>query len=395
MMIYYNEPHEFTRPEFELAMTIANQIAPGVERKRAEARLLENEERLRLATQAGKVGVWDWEIRKNRIEWTDAIYEMHGLHRGEFDGTVEAFSSLVHPDDRAAVRGALERSLSTGESYEAEFRTVRPDGETRWLYTNARVMSDADGPYRLIGATSDITERVRAESARRENEIMQRLVEAQESERQRIARDLHDHLGQKMTGLRFKIESALSKTNEIPELQELLDEIQESALQIDHDIGFLSWELRPTELDTLGLDDALGSFVREWSAQYAINAQFHSNLSEIARHGRLSNAIEMNLYRIAQEGLNNVMKHANASNVSVLLQYRRDSLVLIIEDDGQGLSDNFYMNAGKSNGSFGLIGMHERAALLKGTFEIESRPGKGTTLITTVPLYKVFASAVA
>ena len=396
MMIYFDQPHEFTNSEFELAMTVANQVAPGVERKQAEAKLLENEERLRLATQAGKVGVWDWDIRQDRIEWTDAIYEMHGLDRGGFNGTVEAFSALIHPDDRSKVREAIERALSSGESYQAEFRTVRPDGEVRWLFTSARVFRDVEGPYRLIGATSDITERVKVESARRENEIMQRLVNAQEAERQRIARDLHDHLGQKMTGLRFKIESALSRSNDNPDLQALLDEIQESALQIDHDIGFLSWELRPTELDTLGLDDALSSFVREWSGQYAINAEFHSNISDIrAQHGRLSRTIETNLYRIAQEGLNNILKHANAKNVSVLLQYRRDSLVLIVEDDGQGIAEDVRSEARKGNGSFGLIGMHERAALLKGTFEIESRPGKGTTLITTVPLYKVFAGAAA
>ena len=394
LMTYFDKPHAFTEAEFELAMTVANQIAPGVERRRNEARLIENEERLRLATQAGKVGVWDWDIKANRVEWTEALYEIHGLRKDEFAGTVEGFAGLIHPEDRSKVQESIERSLKTGEPYNSEFRTVRPDGELRWLITNARVLMDESGPYRLIGATADITERVRAESSRRENEIMQRLVEAQESERQRIARDLHDHLGQKMTGLRFKIESAMSKAQYEPELQSLLDEIQESALQIDQDIGFLSWELRPTELDTLGLDDALASFVREWSSQYAISAQFHSNLSEIrSQRGRLSRTIETNLYRIAQEGLNNIMKHANARNVSVLLQYRRDSLVLIVEDDGSGLPEGYNSNVGKSNGSFGLIGMHERAALLKGTFEIESRAGSGTTLIITVPLFKVLAGA--
>jgi hypothetical protein len=129
-------------------------------------------------------------------------------------------------------------------------------------------------------------------------------------------------------------------------------------------------------LDTLGLDDALASFIREWSSQYAIKAQFHSNLTDIrSQRGRLSRTIETNFYRIAQEGLNSIMKHANAKNVSVLLQYRKDSLVLITEDDGSGLPEGYNFNAGKSNGSFGLIGMHESASLLKGTFEIESRPG--------------------
>jgi signal transduction histidine kinase len=102
-------------------------------------------------------------------------------------------------------------------------------------------------------------------------------------------------------------------------------------------------------LDTLGLDDALASFIREWSSQYAIKAQFHSNLTDIrSQRGRLSRTIETNFYRIAQEGLNNIMKHANAKNVSVLLQYRKDSLVLIIEDDGSACPKAIILTRGRA-----------------------------------------------
>ena len=106
LMVYFNRPHAFTESEFEMAMTVGNQIAAGVERKRTERKLLENEERLRLATQTGNVGVWDWDVRGDHVAWTDAVYSIHGLPVGAFDGRVETFADRVHPEDRELVSKA-------------------------------------------------------------------------------------------------------------------------------------------------------------------------------------------------------------------------------------------------------------------------------------------------
>ncbi len=236
---------------------------------------------------------------------------------------------------------------------------------------------------------ANVSERKAAERSRRQTEIMQRIVEAQEAERRKIARDLHDHLGQKMTALRLRIESISDRAADGNGNSTAIEEVRAAASQVDRDIGFLSWELRPTELEELGLEDALRSFVGEWSDQYGVQAEFQASRSAApAVSSRLPNAVETNLYRIAQEALNNILKHANATNVNVLLQAQQDTITLIIEDNGVGFENIHQSDAGTGPGNrqLGLIGMRERAALLKGTIEIDSKPeGGGTTILVRVP----------
>jgi PAS domain S-box-containing protein len=148
--------------------------------RRAEEALRESEERFRLASIAGRVGVWDWNIVTNAVSWSDSLYEIHGVPRGEFAGTVEAFASLVHPDDRALVNDALQRTLAEDIPYDVEFRSVRPDGRLMWIYTHATVERDQNGrPIRMLGGTLDITRRKEAELALRQSE-------------DQMARDLED-----------------------------------------------------------------------------------------------------------------------------------------------------------------------------------------------------------
>ncbi|MGH7827324.1 MAG: PAS domain S-box protein [Candidatus Binatia bacterium] len=130
----------------------------------------DSEERLRLATQTGKVGVWDWDIARNHISWTDSLYLIHGVAPDDFDATVEGFAALVHPEDREFVSTAINRTLDEDVPYDLEFRAVRPDGEVIWLFTNAVVVRDGGRPIRMLGATVDITQRKRAELAVRESE---------------------------------------------------------------------------------------------------------------------------------------------------------------------------------------------------------------------------------
>ncbi len=172
----------FPTPLFDASGKLSGAVDMLVDitdRKRAEEALRHNEERLRLATQTGKVGLWEWDIQANRISWTDSLYALHGLKRDEFAATVESFSSLVHPDDRERVAAALKRTLSDDAPYELEFRAVRPDGEIVWLYSNAIVVRDGGTPARLVGATFDITDRVLAEQALKESEARERAHAAQ------------------------------------------------------------------------------------------------------------------------------------------------------------------------------------------------------------------------
>jgi PAS domain S-box-containing protein len=500
-MVYYDRPHEFTDTEIELAVTVARQIAFGIERKITEQALRDNEERLQLATQTGKVGIWDWDIDADRMTWTDSLYVMNGIGRTEFDGTSAGFAKLVHPDDQDRVRSALYAALNGERPYDIEFRVARGDGSTVWLYTIATVVGtgkarrmigatvditdrkdaervserlaaivhssndaviskdlngiiqswnrgaqsvfgytsdeavgrsitmlipperiseegeilakihrgehiqhyetvrvtkdgtpldisltisplrDADG--KIIGASKiarDITERKRADQAIRTRETLERIVEAQEAERNRIARDLHDHLGQQMTGLRLKLESIKSFAAENTSVVDGIDQACHQALQIDTDISLLAWELRPVSLDSHGLSESLASFVREWGQSHGITAEFQC----VSQNGRLAPDIETNLYRIAQEALNNILKHADAREVSVTLNQNGREAVLVVEDDGRGFDPE--KTGSNSTGGLGLVGMRERATLLGGRLEIESHDGGGTAIYARIPI---------
>jgi PAS domain S-box-containing protein len=227
---------------------------------------------------------------------------------------------------------------------------------------------------------SELTERNQSEQSR--VALLRKIVRAQEDERKRIAREIHDHVGQQMTGLQLNLQILLDEYKEDSKLTRQLTGLQTIAKQIDSDVDFLAWELRPSVLDDIGLPAAMKQFVEDWSKQFNIPAEF--NL--IGLDGKkLLPEIEINLYRIGQEALNNTCKYAKANNASVSLQRVNGTVKLIIEDDGIGfdLSEKAVFT-GKDRG-MGLLGMKERAELVSGSIEIESSPGNGTTIYVRVP----------
>jgi signal transduction histidine kinase len=154
---------------------------------------------------------------------------------------------------------------------------------------------------------------------------------------------------------------------------------QWTAEQLDRQLDFFVGDLRPAALDDLGLETALSQFVREWSQNFGIRAEFHA----AGLNGRMDREVETHLYRISQEALNNVYKHADAQSVAVLLERRDSQLVLIIEDDGTGFQPE---RSDTKHKGLGLVGMQERAALIGGLMEIETAPGQGTAVYLQVPL---------
>lgn len=209
--------------------------------------------------------------------------------------------------------------------------------------------------------------------------LMQRVINTQEDERKRIARDIHDHMGQEMTALRLQLQTFREQLGNDSKLTEQFDKVMERAETLDATVDFIAWELRPAALEELGLEQALNNYVRNWSNQFKANAEVRAG---VPSDRRLALDIEVNLYRIAQEALNNIAKHAQASNVGILLDKLEDRIVLIIEDDGVGF--DLEEKANKAKG-LGLIGMGERAALVNGEIEIESAIGSGTTIYVRVP----------
>lgn len=226
----------------------------------------------------------------------------------------------------------------------------------------------------------EINEREIAEKHRLD--LLGRLVSSQEFERRRIARDLHDQMGQRLTALRLKIASLHETGQGTAEFTRRVTRLQEISEQLDSEVSFLAWELRPTTLDDLGLLEAVEAYVTEWSRHYEIPADFHSSGLPT---DRLDHEVETHLYRIAQEALNNIAKHADATRVTVLLERREGNISLIVEDDGKGFDQTKERSSRETGTGLGLIGMGERAVLIGGDIEVESAAGKGTTIFVRVP----------
>jgi len=214
--------------------------------------------------------------------------------------------------------------------------------------------------------------------------VLRTVVEAQEAERGRVARELHNEFSQKLAALSIgvkalgeKLPARSTSRLRVAGLLNIVDEIL-------RDMHTLVWKLRPPVLDDLGLLNALRRYTADWRKLSGIPVDFHSR----GLAGRvLPPQLEITLYRIAQEALTNVFKHAQAGRVSVLLEDKRDHVALIIEDDGRGFRIDKLSNDGAgSQGHVGVIDMRERAALVGGDMNIESTPGSGTTVFVRIPL---------
>lgn len=289
--------------------------------------------------------------------------------------------------------GALFVSATTDAGAaggECDVRTfVRRDGtrfDARYRAIELRTATDGVGHVHLVSRMSDERtgptasadrDQLRHSEAARVS-LLRRLVISQEEERRRLARDLHDHLGQRLTSLRLKVEGVRHATAGLPNVQALLTQADTLLAHVDRDLDFLSWELRPAALDDLGLQAVLDTYVREWSRHADVPARFHA---ERIADGHIAPEIEATLYRITQEALNNVAKHAHARSVGVVLEQRGSTMSLRVEDDGIGCDPSSV-----STTMMGLLSMRERASVVGGTLDVEPTAGGGTTVLVRVPL---------
>jgi signal transduction histidine kinase len=274
-------------------------------------------------------------------------------------------SDISHQLPEFDLQGDIQRVLERLERVSREVSTRDGKWYLMQIVPYRTVEDHIDG---VVLTFLDITDRRRAEENVRvvndelERRVQQRtlqLITVQEDERRRIARDLHDQVGQQLTALSLKLEALHARAE--PSQKTALQELQDALARLDREIDFLTWELRPAALDELGLANALGTFVREWSKNYGIAGEFHA--SGMEDRPPLEFAVETNVYRIALEALNNAQKHGKPKRVAVILERRDNELALIVEDDGQGFNLASHADNDSREKTLGVIGMRERAAV--------------------------------
>jgi len=340
---------------------------------RALQALQDREGRLRMVVEAANLGTVEVDVATRRMVAGEAGARIMGLGDDPRDWTVPDFLQPIHPDDHAHVQEVFAAIVRDDRPLEAEFRVRRPDGQVRWVYGRGRLYRDARGaPRRVVGVVMDVHARRQAEEQLRN--LSQRLLAAQEDERRNIARELHDQVGQALT-------AALINLQMLPPVPETA-ELHATLASVLQQVRELSLNLRPSMLDSLGLEPAL----RWYLDRQKVLGRFEAELHCPPPSARLPTEVETLVFRLVQEAVTNILRHARARRVWVGVEATGEEAVLTVRDDGAGFDAPAVLARAAGGGSLGVLGMVERAQLAGGTLDFQSAPGQGTTVTAVLPL---------
>ena len=376
----------------------ASKVARDVTRTRqVERALRESEQRMRFCLEAAQVGTWHWDMNTGKVHWSENMERIHGQQPGSFHGNFESFLQGIGVEDRQRVEHAIQQALDGDGKYYVEYRQIKSDGTMGWMEAHGQVIYDAlKRPQSMMGVCRDISERKSSEAALREAHeqletrvsertveldraqerlrmLSARLLRMQDEERRRIARELHDTAGQLLVALNLilvPVEAELKKKD-----IDLAEQIAESLRLVDElsrDLRTMSHLLHPPLLDEAGLHSA----VRWYVEGFAERSKIDVDLELDPNVGRLPPEFETAIFRIVQECLTNIHRHAESKSASIVIARNAEHLTLEIRDRGKGMSTPM------PRAGVGIQGMRERVRQLGGELEIES--GKGGTRVTAV-----------
>jgi PAS domain S-box-containing protein len=364
-----------------------NMVLDLTERRAAEERICESEARLAEAVALAHLGHWERDLSTDQVTWPDERYRMIGLQPGECDVSYASFLKSVHPEDRERVQRAIGVMVRDKLPASYSYRVILPGGSVRVHDTRATVITDSGGrAIRVFGVTQDITEmRETAEALRQANEQLhvfsQRLFQVQEGERRHLARELHDQIGQAVTAVKIGLQGAMELEDPsgiAPRLEAaitLLDDLTQR-------VRTLSLRLRPPLLDDLGLVSALRSYLDSQAQLGGFFLEFYADPTL----GRLPAGIETACFRIVQEAVTNILRHADADRVNVSLHRIPEALHVIVRDNGIGfdaIANQEHLDGGTG---LGLLGMRERVGLLGGEIDFRSKRGDGVEIHAFLPI---------
>lgn len=383
------------------------------ERKRTEEALRDAKTRLVATLYASEIATWTWDVQRDRMVADENMARLFSMNKEAASGaSIQMYLTAIHPEDRSRVEAAISEALTVRDKfYEVDYRLVQADGSIRWVTARGRVEHDAEGKaLQFPGVLIDITDRKRAEEnfrqlnetlehqvqARtqelqaRNAEILQqagqlrdlsnRLQQSQDNERRRIARELHDSAGQIMVALSMNLASIV-QGNPDSHVAEQLERSQELVQELNKEIRTMSYLLHPPLLDEAGLSGAIGWYLDGLKQRSGLKVDL--NISQDLH--RLSDETELAIFRIVQECLTNIHRHAGADTARVDIARHPEDISIEIHDNGKGMSAEKLTNIQYQRSGVGITGMRERVRLLNGTMNILSDKS-GTKVMVSLPI---------
>lgn len=348
------------------------------ERKANDARIKDSEKLLAESQKAAHVGSWEMDVRTNKIYWSDEMYRIMGYKPQEFEVTHKKFLSCIHPDDLNQVLAEV-REVEQGHESDShhEFRIVRPDGTIRYLSPFRHVVKNNEGDtIRIWGTSIDVTEERKTKT--KIQAFASQLNDTLEEERTRIAREIHDELGQQMAGIKMSFSALKQYCLDNEKARQLLERIIIDSEATIRSIRKITLQLRPALIDSMGLFAAIEWVVSEFGLRTGIACETKKIESPDMDYDK---KISISFFRVCQEALTNIAKHAQASQVLVSLSHHADSLSMIISDNGVGITGDREKNMG-----MGLLGMRERAQLIGAKLSMSAGVLQGTEVSLTIQL---------
>jgi PAS domain S-box-containing protein len=346
--------------------------------KQAEKTVRESAAYLAEAQRLTHTGSAAWQVAgRSAVNLSEEWYRIYGFDPREGPAAWEKRLQRMHPEDRAKVQETKDRAIREKSDYEVEHRILLPDGTLKYTHTVGHPVLNASGDVEQFVCTMmDITERKWAAQALAG--ISRKLIEAQEQERARISRELHDDIGQRLAMLAVELQQLREHSPDLPEIHSRMSELQKQTTEIAADIQTMSHELHSSKLEYLGIAAAMQGFCKEFGEQQKVETEFR--IADLPKS--LPPDISLCLFRVLQESLHNSAKHSGVRHFTVRLWGMSGEIHLSVSDFGSG----FDPQIAKKGRGIGLISMEERLKLLNGSLAIDSHPNRGTTVHARVPL---------